>query len=262
MSDSNLCVVIHDVADATLQGCERVIAAIDDVAPVPLTFLAVPRYHGAAPSPHLEQWLGERSRGGDEIALHGWTHLDDGAPRSPVDRLRRHVYTRGEGEFWDLDADEAAARLHAGIAWFEGNGWPLHGFVAPAWLLGPGAWQALRDMPFDYTSTLRHIYLLPEHRRITSQGLVYSVSTAWRRRASAAWARAVAAMVARNPVLRIELHPRDADHPEVRRSWQHVLERHLHLRDALTVAQLTERWRRAHEPAAERKLGDDRVTAD
>ena len=241
-----VCVVIHDVADATLASCERLLAAIADVAPLPLTLLAVPRYHHDTASPALEQWLGARSRSGDEIALHGWTHLDDGVPRSWVDRLRRRSYTRGEGEFWALSPDEAALRLQAGIDWFERNGWPLHGFVAPAWLLGPGAWQALRATELRYTSTLRHVYLLPQGQRITSQSLVYSTSSAWRRASSVAWAGIVAATLRSNPLLRIELHPRDADHAAVRRSWQHRLERALAGRTAMTVSQLTEHWRDTH----------------
>ena len=234
-----LCVVVHDVADATLDACERLLGAIAAVAPLPLTFLAVPRYHHDAPSARLEQWLSARSRQGDELALHGWTHRDDGAARGMFDRLRRTRYTRGEGEFWALDREAAARRLRDGIAWFERNGWPLHGFVAPAWLLGPAGWAALRATPLDYTSTLRHIHLLPDGPRITSQSLVYSTSSAWRRAVVGRLGRAASAASLRsNPVLRLELHPRDADHAPIRRSWQRVLERELGRREPLTVAQL------------------------
>lgn len=247
-----LCVVVHDAAVANLAGCERVLRAVGDVAPVPVTWLAVPRFHNATPTPSFEQWLSMRSRGGDELALHGYTHLDEGRAHGWIDRLRRRVYTRGEGEFWDLDADAAAVRLGAGCDWFERNGWPLSGFVAPAWLLGPGAWAALRDARFAYTSTLRHIYLLPGTARITSQSVVYSTSSATRRASSIVWARAVAAAQRTNPVMRIELHPRDADHAGVRRSWQRLLENALRDRDALTVAQIADRWRGANRPDAAR----------
>src|SRR5205085_8224876 len=131
-----LCVVIHDVADATLAGCERVIDAVHEVAPVPLTFLAVPRYHRCEPTRALEQWLSLRHAQGDELALHGWLHLDDGTPRGIVDRVRREVYTRREGEFWALDEVEAGARLDAGRAWFASHGSPLAGVVATALPLG------------------------------------------------------------------------------------------------------------------------------
>jgi len=243
------CVVIHDVADARLAGCERVIAALEEVAPsLPLTFLAVPRFHRAAPSRSLERWLSARSARGDELALHGHVHLDEGRPRGGLDRIRRRVYTRGEGEFCDLDAPSASARLRAGIDWFAGNGWPLRGFVAPAWLLGPGAWAALRAERFAYTATLRHLHLLPGDARIASQAIVYSTSSAWRRHSSIAWAGALATWQRHNPVLRFELHPHDADHAGVRRSWQRLLERALRSRDAFTVAQLCDRWRADRMP--------------
>ncbi len=236
-----LCVVLHDVADATLGGCERVVAAVREVAPLPMTFLAVPRYHRQPPSAALEAWLGACARRGDELALHGWLHWDDGTPRNILDRLRREVYTRREGEFWALDEAEAGVRLDAGRAWFAANGWPLAGFVAPAWLLGDAAWRAVRARPFAYTSTLRHLYRLADGSVVTSQSLVYSVSSAWRRASSIAWARLVAAKERSNPVLRFELHPRDADVPAVRRSWQRLLERALRSREALTVERVCAR---------------------
>jgi predicted deacetylase len=246
--EPRVCVVIHDVADATLPACERLIDAIEDVAPVPLTFLAVPRYHGRRASEVLEDWLQQRHRRADEIALHGWTHLDDGAPAGLIDRARRTRYTRGEGEFWALDEGEAARRLAAGIAWFEDCGWPLRGFVPPAWLLGPGGWDALRATPFRYTSTLRRIHLLGEagaSSAVTSQSIVYSIGSAWRRQCSQAWAGIVAAAERRNPLLRIELHPRDADSPAIRRSWQRILERALATRRPTTVDRWVEDWRAA-----------------
>ena len=76
-----LCVVLHDVAPATLPACDRMLRAIEEVSyDVPLTLLAVPRYHCDPPSAFFGDWLRGRSARGDEIALHGYTHLDDGVP--------------------------------------------------------------------------------------------------------------------------------------------------------------------------------------
>ena len=231
-----VCVVLHDVADATLAACERVQRALDDVAPLPLTLLAVPRYHGRPASAALAGWLSHQQAHGHELALHGWTHRDDGQPRGPLDRLRRRVYTRGEGEFCDLSEADAAWRLQQGRAWFAQHGWVLQGFVAPAWLLGPGAWAALRaDGGFRYTATLGHLHRLCDGRRLASRGVVYSSSTAWRRGASVAWAAFNARSLQHNPLLRLELHPADADHAGIRRSWQRVLEEALRRREAMTV---------------------------
>ncbi|HMC16918.1 MAG TPA: polysaccharide deacetylase family protein [Albitalea sp.] len=247
MSPASICVVLHDVAPATRAACERILAAIADVAPLPLTLLAVPRYHCEPSRPEFEQWLVERHAGGDEIALHGYTHQDDGTPRDLVDHLRRRHYTRGEGEFSALGMDEALRRLTAGVRWFARMGLPLHGFIAPAWLMSQGTWEALRFMDLRYTCTLRRLVLLPDLRHLDSQSLVYSASSAWRRGASVLWNRALAARLRHNPLLRLELHPHDADHKAVLRSWQHLLATHLQARRPSTLQAVAERFRRSSD---------------
>lgn len=232
-----LAVVLHDVATSTLAACERTLRAVADVAQVPVTLLAVPRYHHEKPTRSFEQWLSERNHQGDELSLHGLTHLDESTPRGWLDRMRRETYTRGEGEFWALSEGDAATRLQQGVDWFSSHGWPLHGFVAPAWLLGAGGWAALRRFDFRYTSTLRHLFALPSGREWTSQSIVYSTSKAWRRQSSVLWAAVVSGIERRNPVLRLELHPSDADHAAVRRSWQRILAKHIATHQAVTVAQ-------------------------
>lgn len=236
---AHVCVVLHDVADARLAACERLVAAVCEVAPVPMTLLAVPRFHHLPASRSVVDWLTERARQGDELALHGLTHLDDGRPRDPVDWLRRRHYTRGEGEFWALDEREATRRLRIGQQWFAENGWSAHGFVAPAWLMGPGAWAAIRRFDFGYTCTLAAVHTLRagEVRHVEhSQSLVYSTSTAWRRASSLLWNGTLARRLRTAPLLRLELHPHDADHPAVRRSWQRLLARALESRRAATLA--------------------------
>jgi predicted deacetylase len=235
---------LHDVAPATRASCERVLGAIEAVRPgLPLTLLAVPRYHCAPGSPGFDAWLLDRHLGGDELALHGYTHLDEGEPRGFVDRLRRRHYTRGEGEFTDLSVIDATQRITAGIRWFARLGLVPRGFVAPAWLMSQGTWEALRWLDLRYTCTLRHLVVLPDRRTLTSQSLVYSTSSAWRRQASLAWNKAVAAGLRGNPLLRLELHPHDADHAAIRRSWQQLLERHLDGRRPATLGEVAERHR-------------------
>jgi predicted deacetylase len=247
MNAASICVVLHDVAPATREACERVLRAVADVAPLPLTLLAVPRYHCAPTRVGFEQWLVERHRGGDEIALHGYTHQDDGTPRDFVDHLRRRHYTRGEGEFSALGMAEALRRLTAGVRWFARMGLPLHGFVAPAWLMSHGTWEALRFMDLRYTCTLRRLVLLPDGRYFDSQSLVWSTSSAWRRGASVVWNRSLAAWLRQNPLLRLELHPHDADHRSVLHSWQHLLAAELEAREPATLHTVGERFRRSSE---------------
>ena len=245
-NERTVCIVLHDAAPSTRAACVRTLAAVREVAgDAPVTILAVPRYHGEMPTAEFEAWLGERARRGDELALHGCTHRDDGTPSGWLDGLRRRRYTRGEGEFWSLSRAEALARIDIGLEWFARNGWPLSGFVAPAWLLGPGAREALIERPFDYTATLHQLVHLPAQIPATSQSVVYSTSSAWRRASSLAWNALVDVFERRNLLLRIELHPRDADFAAVKRSWQGILARALRSRKPATVAEFMRRSRPA-----------------
>lgn len=158
-----LCVSIHDVAPATWADCLRLVEAVRAVADVPLTWLVVPHYHfRPEQSPGMEACLNVALERGDELALHGYSHLDTEAAGGGLrSRFLRTVYTRREGEFAALTEAEARRRLELGLEWFAARGWTPTGFVPPAWLLGAGAWRALRDAPFDYTTTFSHFHCLP-----------------------------------------------------------------------------------------------------
>jgi predicted deacetylase len=158
-----LCVSIHDVAPATWTDCLRLVEAVRAVADVPLTWLVVPHYHfRPEQSLGMEACLNVALERGDELALHGYSHLDTEAAGGGLrSRFLRNVYTRREGEFAALTEAEARRRLELGLDWFAARGWTPTGFVPPAWLLGEGAWRALRDAPFDYTTTFSHFHCLP-----------------------------------------------------------------------------------------------------
>lgn len=109
------------------------------------------------------------------------------------------------------------------MAWFAANGWPLHGFVAPAWLMSEATWQALDTLPLRYTTTLRHFYLLHPSRSILAPCLTYSVQTGPRRLASRYYVHWLAHHHAHAPLLRLGLHPANAAYPDVVRHWQDLL---------------------------------------
>ena len=235
-----LCIVLHDVAPGTWASCQRLLDALERIAPdAPVTHLAVPRYHNQPRDPAFEAWLQARAQRGDEIALHGFTHMDERPSRGLIDHLRRRHYTRSEGEFSDLPYPQATERIDAGMRWLQELDIEAKGFVAPAWLLGGAAWQALRaQQRFDYTCTLRHIHLLPGEQRITAQAQVWSNSAAWRRGLSVLWNATLAARQRDQPVVRLELHPADIDHPVLARSWIGVARVHLQSRRVRTLHQV------------------------
>lgn len=215
--DRVLTVTLHDVAPATLARCREWVAQIERVAPLPLTLLVVPHYGYEPSTPEFEHWLDERLGRGDELALHGLTHRDDGPPpRSLADRLRRRVYTASEGEFAALDAADATQRMNAGRRWFDRRGWTPRGFVAPAWLLSDEAWVALRGQPFDYTCTFGELLALQAPaRRLRAHPIVYSTRAPWRRGLSQATNHLVGWGARRRMWMRLELHPSDVEHRAV-----------------------------------------------
>lgn len=239
-----LCVAIHDVAPETWPLCARLVAAVRAVAEVPLTLLVVPDYHGrnARVAQAYRRVLDDHVARGDELALHGYHHRDDSPP--PVELLdivRRRFYTAGEGEFAALPEIEARARLVRGREWFRRHGWPLAGFVPPAWLLSPGAARAVRALGFRYTTSLGAFHVLaadvtsqtgsgstPEVRSASSREkivprditvrapcLTWSARSGARRRLSLAWNDTLARVAHRASVVRIALHPRDVLHEEI-----------------------------------------------
>jgi len=249
-----LSVTLHDVAPATQARCAELIAALERIAPLSFTLLVVPYYHGQHSDAAFEQWLQSRLQHGDELALHGLTHRDEGPPpRTWFDRVRRHWYTDDEGEFASLDGTEATRRLKAGRRWFARREWPVSGFVAPAWLLSEGTWRALLRQPFGYTCTRTSLFALPYGmadqpvRVLHARSIVYSTRAAWRRAVSRPWNALVAQQERRRGWMRFELHPSDTEHRAVReQALRLVAEAVDEGRESLTLAMMAERL---HESA-------------
>lgn len=250
-----LCVSIHDVAPATWPDCLRIVQAVREVADIPLTWLVVPHYHFRPErSPAMEACLDVVVERGDELALHGYSHLDTEANGGGLaKRFLRTVYTRKEGEFAALAEAEAQRRLELGLAWFAERGWPTHGFVPPAWLLGKGSWSALRASRFAYTTTFSHFHCLrdsdgnPIRHSLRSPSLVYAARNRGGRLLSPRVADVTARMLEKSPLVRFSLHPPDGRYPELVRHMQRTLERLLAQREAVTKEECARRLVQAYE---------------
>lgn len=230
MAERSLMLVLHDVAPETWPDYRPFVEAVDALGRIPITWLVVPDFHhrNALELPrHLgfRQLLDERVARGDELALHGYYHCDDAPPpRGPREWFMRRVYT-WEGEFYALGKQQAQQRLQQGVALFQRHGWPLHGFVAPAWLMSEGTRKALSESGLSYTSDPQHFYLLPEHAPIEAPGLVWSARSAWRRGMSRLISERVLREHRQAPLLRLGLHPVDMRHEFSRRYWLDLLVR-------------------------------------
>jgi len=228
MAERSLILVLHDVAPETWPDYKPFVEAVDALGRIPISWLVVPDFHHRNRLEDHRQFrhiLDGRLARGDELILHGCYHADDApAPRTPRDWFMRRVFTH-EGEFYALDRHEAARRLQRGIELFERNQWPLHGFVAPAWLLGAGARQALAATGLSYTSDPGHFFLLPDYTAIDAPGLVWSARSAWRRGISRLVSEKMLSRHRQAAVLRLGLHPVDMRHDFSRRYWLALLTR-------------------------------------
>lgn len=233
-----VCIAIHDVAPATWPACAALLELLRHVGAPPATLLVVPDYHRRGRvdrDASFVRAIDRRIAEGDEIALHGYHHLDDGpAPHAPAEWLRRRVLTASEGEFAALTEHEAMLRLDAGLRLFERLGWHAAGFVAPAWLLGGGARVALAKTELRYTTTHAHLECLSDGRRIAAPAISASARSAWRRWTSRQWLMLARVALRDRPLVRVALHPSDAVDMRLLAAWRALLMALLADRVALT----------------------------
>ncbi len=239
-------VVLHDVAPSRWPLYCPWVKESDRMG-VPLTLLVVPDFHGQEridQAPGFLRLMEDRLARGDEIVLHGWSHDDPGpVPLRPDELFMRRIYTH-EGEFYRINEARARQRLQDGLALFSRLGWPVRGFVAPAWLLGRDARQALARSAFSYTSDPGGLIRLPAFHRLAAPTLVWSSTTWWRRFLSLAWNTCRLDRHRQSaPLIRLGLHPEDMRHRLARRYWLRTMEQLLAERTPLTKGQWLEGMR-------------------
>ena len=217
-------VSVHDVAPCTQQITSRIISELSAYGVRVCSVLVVPDYHhGGLFAKHREfvTWLRGLELDGHEMVIHGYFHE---RPPQKKESLRAKLvtgfYTQNEGEFYDLGYEEALRRITTARDEFRGHGLKPRGFIAPAWLLGPEAEQAVRDAQLEYTTRLRTVCDLRSDSVFPARTLVYSVHKNWRRAVSRSWNAALFRLLKRNPLLRISIHPPDYSHPII---WNQIL---------------------------------------
>ena len=184
----------------------------------------------------LRRW----SDAGVEMILHGWSHRDDADHEGWKNRFRAKHMTAGEGEFLGLSRVEAHARLTRGRALLEDiTGKPVNAFIAPAWLYGDGARDALNECGFT---------IAEDHMRVwnpaTGQRLAKGPVISWASRShtrimsSLLFAELAPVLLARQELVRIALHPGDATVPSLMRSIERTLRHFARGREVVRYADL------------------------
>ena len=215
-----LAVSVHDVSPLTREISDRMLHDLAGIGIGVTSLLVVPDHHHKADidkDPAFLAWLRDKQAAGHEIVLHGFYHRREPRPDAGLrQKLVTEHYTAGEGEFFDLDYEEARERMEDGREMLTGAGLDVVGFIAPAWLLGEEAEQAARNLGFAYTTRLGGVLDLRSGEWTASQSLVYSPRSAWRRQVSLVWNAFLAARLRKNPLARLGLHPPDWRYDKIR----------------------------------------------
>ncbi|WP_336965783.1 DUF2334 domain-containing protein [Sphingobium aquiterrae] len=216
---------IHDVGPRSESAVDQLQARLLAHAPVDrIAMLVVPDHWGAHPlirgsafATRLRRW----ADAGTEMFVHGWYHRDDaGAHGSARDRFRARHMTAGEGEFLGLSLDVAVQRMRDGRALIEDiTGRPAAGFIAPAWLYGAPALEALSTCGFALAEDHMKVWR-PRGGHVLARGPVITWASRSRPRiASSLAAAAVLPTILRPvPVARLAVHPGDVTVPALLRS--------------------------------------------
>ncbi|MFM7029331.1 MAG: DUF2334 domain-containing protein [Chakrabartia sp.] len=220
---------IHDVgplyASETEALFDRLVGHLQSTR---LAMLVVPDHWNRAPlsaAPGFAKRLRDWADMGVEMFVHGWFHKDLAAHSGMAHWKAQHM-TAGEGEFLGLSCAEAARRMAAGKALIEDiTGKPAAGFIAPAWLYGPGAREALRTAGLPLAEDHFRVWR-PETGEIVARGpvITWATRTPLREASSRAFAALARSLLKPMPVARVAVHPGDVHSPAVLQSVDQLMQ--------------------------------------
>ena len=243
----SLIVSLHDVAPTTWPIAREILAELQQQGIRKCSLLVVPNYHRHGSSLANREFvsaLRDLESEGHEIVIHGYFHE---RPRrsgeSLLSRIVTRTYTQDEGEFFDLDYDEARRRINLAREEFEAAGLKPQGFVAPAWLLSAAAERAARDAGMEYTTRLASVRDLRSGDTFPARSLVYSVRNEWRRSASLCWNATLAQLSRGKSLARVSIHPADYSHQQIWSQTRRLLTAMQSDRTATTYQDWIVEWR-------------------
>jgi predicted deacetylase len=226
---------IHDVHPGSIAAVERLAAQFERHLGGPrYAMLVVPDHWGAHAvqgnssfAAKLRGWADQ----GIEMFVHGWFHKDL-AEHSGMAALKAKHMTASEGEFLGLSAAEAAKRMAEGKALVEDIiGRPAAGFIAPAWLYGPGAMEALERSGFALAEDHMKVWR-PASGAVLAKGPVITwASRSGPRTASSLLAAALGrTFLGPLDTVRVAVHPGDVTKPSILASIDKTLAAFAHKR--------------------------------
>ena len=226
-----LLVSIHDVSPRSEAAVDALAERLSrHLGEAKFAMLVIPDHWREAPiagnaafHARLRHWADQ----GIEMFLHGWCHRDETPATRGLAGIKGKHMTAGEGEFLNLSRDMATMRMREGKALLEdilGN--PVAGFIAPAWLYGAGALDALGDVGFALAEDHMKVWSPTTGKVLTRGPVVTWASRSPGRIRSSLWfaglaRRALPIM----PTLRVAVHPGDVTVPALLSSIDATLAR-------------------------------------
>lgn len=214
---------IHDVGPRFDREVDQLAELYDrQLGHAKFAMLVVPDHWGAAPlteNKAFQAKLRSWSDAGVEMFVHGWFHRDT-ASHSGLAKFKAGNLTAGEGEFLGLDHAEALQRMTDGKALIEDIiGRKAAGFIAPAWLYGPGAMSALAQAGFALAEDHFKVWQ-PESGKVLARGPVITWASRSRMRQLSSRFFAGIARVALQGQrdVRLAVHPGDINVQQLTRS--------------------------------------------
>ena len=171
--------------------------------------------HGLRGDPAFAARLRRWAERGAEMLVHGWYHKDL-AHHSGLAALKARPMTAREGEFLCLTREEVACRMTEGRA--------VAGFIAPDWLYGEGAREALTQRGFARAEDHIRVW-----RRGAAEIIARGQAVSWASRSPMHTASllALARLVRTAPqplaTVRVAVHPGDITKPAIIDSIERTL---------------------------------------
>lgn len=209
---------IHDVGPRSEAAVDQLCDILGQhLGVLNFAMLVVPDHWGEAPlasnaafQARLRGW----ADAGVEIFVHGWFHKDL-AQHTGMAAIKAKHMTASEGEFLGLTRAEAASRMADGRKLIEDIiGRETTGFIAPAWLYGPGAQEALAASGFKLAEDHMKVWR-PDTGQVLARGPVvtWASRTVGRQRSSRFFASLARNALGFLPKARVAVHPGDVTVP-------------------------------------------------
>lgn len=223
-----LIVSIHDVSPKHEPAIQRLHGQLERHGVSRMAMLVVPDFWGEAPivrgapfATRLREW----ADAGIEMFLHGWEHIDRTPHPGRIARFKATRMTAGEGEFLGLTEDDAARRIFEGRKLIEDViGRPVAGFVAPAWLYGPGAAAALKAADIGIVEDHWRVWDSGSGEQLSRSPVITWATRTWARERSSLAVAGLTRILPGPRVMRVAVHPNDVRSARVRRSISNTID--------------------------------------